>query len=82
VSYRFVKGHGTENDFVVVPGDVALTVERVRALCDRRAGIGGAWTSTEAPASAQSSRVERSGIGRGAHGCRPPTTWQAGKGSG
>ena len=41
MSYRFVKGHGTENDFVVVPGDVALTVERVRALCDRRAGIGG-----------------------------------------
>ena len=41
MSYRIVKGHGTENDFVVVPGDVALTVERVRALCDRRAGIGG-----------------------------------------
>jgi diaminopimelate epimerase len=41
VSYRFVKGHGTENDFVVVPGDVELTAERVRALADRRAGIGG-----------------------------------------
>lgn len=40
MSYRFVKGHGTENDFVVVPGEVELSVERVRALCDRRAGIG------------------------------------------
>lgn len=39
--YPFVKGHGTENDFVVVPGDVELTPDRVRALADRRAGIGG-----------------------------------------
>lgn len=45
MSYRFLKGHGTENDFVVLPdadgtlhGDLAS--ERVRALCDRRAGIG------------------------------------------
>jgi diaminopimelate epimerase len=41
VSYPFVKGHGTENDFVIVPADVELTAERARALCDRRAGIGG-----------------------------------------
>jgi len=41
VSYPFFKGHGTENDFVIVPGDVDLTPDRVRALCDRRAGIGG-----------------------------------------
>ena len=46
MSYRFLKGHGTENDFVLLPdadgtvhGD--LSAERVRALCDRRAGIGG-----------------------------------------
>ena len=39
--YPFVKGHGTENDFVIVPAGVDLTPERVRALCDRRAGIGG-----------------------------------------
>ena len=39
--YPFVKGHGTENDFVIVPAEVELTDERVRALCDRRAGIGG-----------------------------------------
>ena len=39
--YPFFKGHGTENDFVIVPAEVELTEERVRALCDRRAGIGG-----------------------------------------
>ncbi|MER7608434.1 diaminopimelate epimerase [Nocardioides sp. NPDC127503] len=50
MSYKFLKGHGTENDFVLLPdvdGSVhgALSDEemadRVRALCDRRAGIGG-----------------------------------------
>jgi diaminopimelate epimerase len=46
VSYPFLKGHGTENDFVLLPdhdGSVhgELSAERVRALCDRRAGIGG-----------------------------------------
>ena len=45
-SYVFLKGHGTENDFVLLPdhdGSVhgGLSVDRVRALCDRRAGIGG-----------------------------------------
>jgi diaminopimelate epimerase len=43
--YPFLKGHGTENDFVLLPdhdGTVhgELSPERVRALCDRRAGIG------------------------------------------
>ncbi|MFT4082951.1 MAG: diaminopimelate epimerase [Nocardioides sp.] len=43
--YEFVKGHGTENDFVLLPdpdGSVhgELSVDRVRALCDRHAGIG------------------------------------------
>jgi len=41
---RVVKGHGTENDFVVVPdldGRLDLTPALVRALCDRRAGVGG-----------------------------------------
>jgi diaminopimelate epimerase len=41
---RFVKGHGTENDFVLLPdadGRLDLTPDLVRALCDRRAGIGG-----------------------------------------
>lgn len=41
---RVLKGHGTENDFVIVPdldGALDLTPALVRALCDRRAGIGG-----------------------------------------
>ena len=41
---RFLKGHGTENDFVLLPdldGRLALTPERVSRLCDRRAGLGG-----------------------------------------
>jgi diaminopimelate epimerase len=40
----FVKGHGTENDFVLIPdldGRLALTDAQVAAICDRRAGIGG-----------------------------------------
>jgi diaminopimelate epimerase len=37
----FVKGHGTENDFVVLPeGSGDLDPALVRGLCDRRAGIG------------------------------------------
>jgi diaminopimelate epimerase len=41
---RFLKGHGTQNDFVLLPdpdGALDLTPELVRRLCDRRAGIGG-----------------------------------------
>jgi len=40
---RFVKGHGTRNDFVLLPDlDDALHLsdDEVRAICDRRAGIG------------------------------------------
>lgn len=40
----FLKGHGTENDFVIVPDPeniLDLTPAEVAALCDRRAGIGG-----------------------------------------
>ena len=39
----FVKGHATENDFVVLPdleGRLELSAERVRWICDRRRGIG------------------------------------------
>ncbi|MBJ7340311.1 diaminopimelate epimerase [Mycolicibacterium sp.] len=39
----FAKGHGTENDFVLLPdvgARLALTPEAVSALCDRRRGIG------------------------------------------
>jgi diaminopimelate epimerase len=40
----FLKGHGTENDFVIVPdpdNTIDLPAPVVAKLCDRRAGIGG-----------------------------------------
>ena len=40
---RFVKGHGTGNDFVLIPdldGRIELTAEQVRFLCDRHRGVG------------------------------------------
>ena len=40
---QLVKGHGTENDFLVLPdldAAVDLTPALVRALCDRRSGLG------------------------------------------
>jgi diaminopimelate epimerase len=39
----FDKGHGTQNDFVLLPdvdAELTLTPERVAALCDRRRGLG------------------------------------------
>jgi diaminopimelate epimerase len=44
VGIAFVKGHGTENDFVLLPDlddRLSLTPELVARICDRRAGIGG-----------------------------------------
>ena len=41
---RFAKGHGTENDFVILldpDGSEGLTAGLAARLCDRRAGIGG-----------------------------------------
>ncbi len=40
----FLKGHGTGNDFVLIPdaeGQVQLSPGLIRRLCDRRFGIGG-----------------------------------------
>ncbi|WP_280828852.1 diaminopimelate epimerase [Mycobacterium sp. OTB74] len=40
---RFSKGHGTQNDFVVLPdvdAELALTPSIISALCDRRRGLG------------------------------------------
>ncbi|MEY9846290.1 diaminopimelate epimerase [Streptacidiphilus sp. BW17] len=40
---RWWKGHGAENDFIVLPdpdNDLDLTSELVRRLCDRRRGVG------------------------------------------
>lgn len=39
----FIKGHGTGNDFVILPdphGQVELSAELVARICDRRSGIG------------------------------------------
>jgi diaminopimelate epimerase len=41
---RFAKGHGTENDFVILldpDGSEGLTAALAARLCDRRSGIGG-----------------------------------------
>ncbi len=49
----FVKGHGTENDFILLPDpDDSLDVSpaQVRALCDRHAGIGADGIIRIAPA--------------------------------
>jgi diaminopimelate epimerase len=43
--WRLWKGHGTENDFLVLPdldGQLDLSADLVRRLCDRRAGLGAA----------------------------------------
>jgi len=40
---RYATGHGTGNDFVLIPdldGVLELSGDQVRALCDRKAGIG------------------------------------------
>src|SRR5439155_10688376 len=42
--FRFAKGQGTGNDFVILPdpdAELDLTPDLVRRLCDRRFGIGG-----------------------------------------
>ena len=39
----FVKGHGTGNDFVIIPdvdGRLDLTIDQVRWVCDRHRGVG------------------------------------------
>ena len=43
MTLRFTKGHGTENDFVLVPdldGTLELTPSQVALLAHRHAGIG------------------------------------------
>ncbi|NGO77969.1 diaminopimelate epimerase [Streptomyces sp. YC504] len=44
MSIAFLKGHGTQNDFVIVPDPdnaIELGPDAVAVLCDRRAGLGG-----------------------------------------
>jgi diaminopimelate epimerase len=43
MTIRFAKGHGTENDFVIIDdpdGALTLSAELVARICDRHAGIG------------------------------------------
>ena len=43
ITLPFAKGHSTGEDFVLVTdtaGDLELTADRVRAVCDRREGVG------------------------------------------
>lgn len=43
MAIEFLKGHGTENDFVLLPdpsGRLELPPGRIAALCDRRRGLG------------------------------------------
>ena len=49
----FLKGHGTENDFILLPdreGTLSVSEAQVRALCDRHAGIGADGVIRIAPA--------------------------------
>lgn len=61
---KFAKGHGTQNDFVVLPDPAAalgLTAPRVAALCDRRRGLGadGVLRVTTAGAAAAAGVLDR-----------------------
>lgn len=68
----FAKGHGTQNDFVVLPdldGRLALEPAAVAALCDRRRGIGadGVLRVTTAGAAAAAGVFDRLPEGVGAN---------------
>ncbi|ORV91286.1 diaminopimelate epimerase [Mycobacterium interjectum] len=67
----FAKGHGTQNDFVLLPdldARLTLTAARVAALCDRRRGMGadGVLRVTTAGAAARVGVLERLPDGVGA----------------
>lgn len=60
----FAKGHGTQNDFVLLPdidARVALSVSRVAAVCDRRRGLGadGVLRVTTARAAVEAGVLDR-----------------------
>ncbi|OBG32147.1 diaminopimelate epimerase [Mycobacterium sp. E3198] len=68
----FAKGHGTQNDFVLLPdldAGLTLTAARVAALCDRRRGLGadGVLRITTAGAAVRAGVLERlpDGVGAG-----------------
>lgn len=52
ITLPMLKGHGTENDFVLIPdltGERPLSAAQVRFLADRRAGLGGDGVIRVAP---------------------------------
>ena len=58
---RFAKGHGTENDFVILldpENSDGLTADLAARLCDRRAGIGGDGVLRAVRAGANAAAVE------------------------
>jgi diaminopimelate epimerase len=66
---RFAKGHGTENDFVILldpDGSSGLTADLTARLCDRRAGIG-------ADGVLRAVRAEACGVADRANGGPEPT---------
>jgi diaminopimelate epimerase len=68
----FAKGHGTQNDFVLLPdldAELTLTAARVAALCDRRRGLGadGVLRISTAGAAATAGVLERLPDGVGAN---------------
>ncbi len=69
---RFLKGHGTENDFVILPdrdGSLDLPASLVTALCDRRSGIGADGVLHVVPAKLSAEATEIAGREPGrAHG--------------
>ena len=61
---KFAKGHGTQNDFVLLPdldAELTLTPAVVSALCDRRRGLGadGVLRVTTAGAALDAGALER-----------------------
>ena len=66
-SLAFTKGHGTENDFVLVPdpeGVLDLMPSQVALLADRRAGIGGDGVIRVVPTAAAQEEHVRAQAGR------------------
>ncbi|EUA00286.1 diaminopimelate epimerase family protein [Mycobacterium kansasii 824] len=67
----FAKGHGTENDFVLLPdikAQLSLGTAQIAALCDRRRGLGadGVLRVTTAEAAAAAGVLDRLPDGVGA----------------
>jgi diaminopimelate epimerase len=62
--WPFVKGHGTQNDFVVLPdpdGRLDLTPDAVRRLCDRQRGLGADGVLRVVPAALDPASAEHAG---------------------